>query len=545
MHIVNTRSAGKFRFPVGPDPSPLAGAEKIGLVFGREESALGGRKEVEAGLIGIRRTAIAALAALPMVASGFAFATTYYVSNSGNDSNSGTSPQYPWKTITRVNSQQYAPGDTILFFGGQSFSGNVVLESSGTAGSPVTVGSYGTQAATISAGTGSGIYWHDSGGAIVEDLVVQGSGSGSNQSNGINFYARSGAYSAITVSNVSVSGFREGVYFGTVNGTYSNVVIADVTAYDNGDTGVFIDNSKSWPTPEMSNLTIRSSSAYGNGRWGVQIEGVKGGTVEKSAAYDNGDIGMWSWAANAILFQQDVAYENGGKDGGFDLDVGTTNSTIQYSYSYDNGGSGFQVCNYAYNPDTANNTIRFNIAENNYGSADGLELDGDGSMIHGLYYYNNTIYSNTAGGDYHIAEYTPASSFVVANNIVYAGNDGTSASLWAADPMTLDYDDWYGALGDFWYDDTAYGSYESFRNATGKEANGRNIYPVFVGAPGSENSLVYRLAPGAPLFGAGADMRKAYHIDPGLRDYFGNLLPRNGALSIGADEGRTAGKRER
>jgi hypothetical protein len=494
----------------------------------------------QSGLIGIARMAICALLT---AAPGSGHAATYYVSNSGSDSNSGTSPQDPWQSISRVNAGQYVPGDMILFFGGQSFSGNLILSSSGTAGNPITVGSYGTPAATISAGTGSGIYWHDAGGATVENIVVEGAGSGSNQANGVGFYAHRGAYAAITVSNVTVSGFREGVYFGTVAGTYKNVTITDVTAHDNGDTGIFVDNSKTWPTPELFGLTIRSSAAYGNGRWGIQIEGVESGTIEQSSAFDNGDIGMWSWAADAIVFQEDVAHDNGGTDGGFDLDVGTTNSTIQYSYSFDNGGSGFQVCNYYYNPVTANNTIRFNIAENNRGSAGGLELDGDGSVIDRLFYYNNTIYSDLNGGDYLIGEYTPATRFIVANNIVYAGSANSTASLWAADPMTLNYDDWYGTLGDFWYDDTAYGSYDSFRIATGKETNGLEIYPLFAGRPGTKNAFVYRLAPGSQLFGAGADIREIYHIDPGLRDYYGDLLPRRGALTVGADEGSPSGER--
>jgi hypothetical protein len=273
----------------------------------------------------IGRGARGVFAALLLTASTAAYATTYYVSNSGNDSNSGTSPSAPWKTIAKVNSEEYAPGDTILFFGGQSFSGNIVLTSSGSAGSPITVGSYGTPDATISAGAGSGIYWHNSGGATVEDLVFEGSGSGSNQANGVNFYAQSGSWSDIAVSNVSVSGFREGIYISTAGGTYKNVTIANITAYDNGDTGIFVDNSYAWPKPETSNLVIRSSVTYGNGRWGIQIEGVEGGTVANSTAYGNGDIGIWSWAADRILFEADVATGNGGKDGGFDLDVGTTN----------------------------------------------------------------------------------------------------------------------------------------------------------------------------------------------------------------------------
>src|SRR5262249_20714151 len=43
---------------------------------------------------------------------------TYYVSESGNDANTGTPVQNAWRTIARVNQQALAPGDTVLFQGG-------------------------------------------------------------------------------------------------------------------------------------------------------------------------------------------------------------------------------------------------------------------------------------------------------------------------------------------------------------------------------------------------------------------------------------------
>ncbi len=48
----------------------------------------------------------------------------YYVSNGGSDTNSGTSTSASWKTIGKVNSHAFKPGDRILFMGGESFSGN-------------------------------------------------------------------------------------------------------------------------------------------------------------------------------------------------------------------------------------------------------------------------------------------------------------------------------------------------------------------------------------------------------------------------------------
>lgn len=75
-------------------------------------------------------------------------AADYYVSPTGNDSNSGTSSVQPWRTINKVNNKQFSPGDRILFQGGRSFSGTLSFDSldSGSLISPITVTSYGTDA---------------------------------------------------------------------------------------------------------------------------------------------------------------------------------------------------------------------------------------------------------------------------------------------------------------------------------------------------------------------------------------------------------------
>ncbi|MBK6283798.1 MAG: hypothetical protein IPF54_15125 [Draconibacterium sp.] len=59
-------------------------------------------------------------------------ATIYYVSNSGSDSNSGTSESLSWKTLTKVNSFTPKPGDQILFKRGDEWSGTITVKSSGT-----------------------------------------------------------------------------------------------------------------------------------------------------------------------------------------------------------------------------------------------------------------------------------------------------------------------------------------------------------------------------------------------------------------------------
>ncbi len=69
--------------------------------------------------------------------------TTYYVSNSGSDSNSGTSESSPWESLTKVNSYSFSPGDQILFKRGDQWEGTINVNASGSSGNPIVYGAYG------------------------------------------------------------------------------------------------------------------------------------------------------------------------------------------------------------------------------------------------------------------------------------------------------------------------------------------------------------------------------------------------------------------
>ncbi|MBC8017692.1 MAG: right-handed parallel beta-helix repeat-containing protein [Verrucomicrobia bacterium] len=73
------------------------------------------------------------------------WATTYYLNASaGMDSNNGTSSSTPWKSIAKVNASTFLPGDKILFSAGETWREMLYVPSSGTAGKPITFGSYGS-----------------------------------------------------------------------------------------------------------------------------------------------------------------------------------------------------------------------------------------------------------------------------------------------------------------------------------------------------------------------------------------------------------------
>ena len=71
-------------------------------------------------------------------------ASTYFVSNSlGNDTNSGLSSQTPIKSISRLNTFNFFPGDSILFKSGDTFLGMFWLKGSGDSSHPIVVDTYG------------------------------------------------------------------------------------------------------------------------------------------------------------------------------------------------------------------------------------------------------------------------------------------------------------------------------------------------------------------------------------------------------------------
>ena len=120
-------------------------------------------------------------------------ATTYYVASSGSDSNPGTSPALAWKTVARVNQARLAPGDGVLFAGGQTFSDQVLMPaSSGSLGRPIVFGSYGQGQATIS--QGAWFVQHD---LAFEDLAFDATFQGGS--------ATRGSSSDVILDGVSIS----------------------------------------------------------------------------------------------------------------------------------------------------------------------------------------------------------------------------------------------------------------------------------------------------------------------------------------------------
>lgn len=155
--------------------------------------------------------------------------TMYFVSPTGSDSNSGTSPASAWRTVAKVNSAALNPGDAVMFKGGATFSDAQLAPSrSGTATLRITYATYGPG----KAGLPQGIYLRSVNGLAIENLSISGpsqgilaSGSGTGVSN-------------ITIDGVSISGV--GIGINSALATNSNWTIRNSTISQTGDSGLVL-----------------------------------------------------------------------------------------------------------------------------------------------------------------------------------------------------------------------------------------------------------------------------------------------------------------
>jgi len=517
-------------------------------------------------------------------------ATVYYVKSTGNDNANGMSIATAWKTISKVNSTVFAPGDQILFAGGQTFDGALYFDESdiGTAVAPITVSSYGTGSATINAGSGTALFAYNTQGFVVSHLIATGSWDAASQTgnsgSGIFFYTDTpGAVkrSFIRVDQVEARGFKSsGIVLGGYpsdgsKSGYSDVQITNSTVHDNGDAGISVYGyfNKSATTYAHASVTVQNCTAYNNrgivnkganSGNGIVVADVNGGVIERCLAHDNGDlnnysgggpVGIWTWDANAITIQSSESYSNKSGNtqdgGGFDLDGGVTNSTFQYNYSHDNDGAGYLLWNFSGARGTvSNNTVRYNISQNDgqKGSYGGIVMGG-GTAVKNNLIFNNTVFASK----YPAFRSRGIGTGNVARNNLFITTGGMSLVSTTDSTLLLQNNAYWssGAAFKIVWAGTTYTSLEAWRTATGQEIyNGVNtgltVNPLvanpggggIVGDPNALESLTaYRLQTGSPLVNTGLALSVSpFNWNVGTRDFYGNPLPRGAGYDIGAHE---------
>jgi Right handed beta helix region len=120
-----------------------SGASGVRNVLGGVDSGLDISERRSSPLM-CRILTIAFALAVVSLCEGLSWGLTYYVdAHTGSDLNPGTSSEAAWRTIARVNSSAFNPGDSILFRRGQTWRDMLLITSSGQEMNPITYGAYG------------------------------------------------------------------------------------------------------------------------------------------------------------------------------------------------------------------------------------------------------------------------------------------------------------------------------------------------------------------------------------------------------------------
>jgi hypothetical protein len=170
---------------------------------------------------------------------------TYYVSSTGSDSNSGTSPDQAWRTVKQANRAKLNPGDGVLFEGGATFSDDALMpERGGAQGKPVVYGSYGQGRATLP----KGVWFRDKSDLVFQNLAMPGVAHGIQ-----------GHGDRVTIQGVELKGNGVGVYAEGDDWTI------EASAVDgSGDSGMILIGQRHTVRANLiTNTGVDSSISYG------------------------------------------------------------------------------------------------------------------------------------------------------------------------------------------------------------------------------------------------------------------------------------------
>lgn len=451
---------------------------------------------------------------------GKAFAAaTYYVSPSGNDNNNGRSMSTPWKTLSKVNSFAFAPGDTVCFQRGGTWQGQLNITRSGTSGSPITYGAYGTGNLPVISGSNRTIPSNQGQGLInigASNIVVDGLHSSYSGGYGIKIYEQSN----VSIKNSEVENSNHG---GIVFEGGSNALVDKCKVHHTNMAGVANRDAAMHEAISFANVNTfqaQNNEVYSCVEEGIDAKyGARNGIINGNTLYGNNGPQIYVDAAHHIDIYGNTTSGSAADKSGISIGVETT-----------------------YNPGTYRKaeyiTVRNNVI---YGNAAGIILwsEPGAEAIHDIKIMNNTIIDNNKhnwGGIYFMSgqagQYAMGGN-VIRNNILYNNAYNNNNQLIGGARVIRDD---IGAASYFTI------SHNMIR--TGEPSDAANLNQVATSAPGFENAGIrdYHLTSGSPAINSGIDVGLPYNgtaPDMGAFEYEGTSVA-NMVLNPGFESGNAS-----
>jgi hypothetical protein len=493
-----------------------------------------------------RRLSILAAAALSV--TGFAVAsataahaacTTYYVSTSGSDANSGCSTSAPWKTIAKVNATTFAAGNSILFQDGGSWTGELHPLGSGSSSSHIVISNYGSGAHPIIAGNGAAaaVYLVNQSYWTIQNLEITNNASAAAVRSGIQLQNNtSGILSGISIVDNNIHNVKGYWTSGDQPSTSDGIAFNLSDSYaTNGWNGVLI-NGNTLTTDDAGGIYLGSLAGNGHDQntTGVVIENntmtdlggndivcifcvnalVQYNVVTNSGSRYSG-AGIWTALSTGAVEQYNEVssqHKHGSDGQAFDTDLGTKNITVQYNYTHSDAWGFFEFCCNG-SDGTVSSTVRYNISQNDGSAFAVFRLFGV-STTASSQIYNNTVYVDGSTNSGITTRYPAAKNLYLTNNIIdNTGSGGYDLSS-----------------NEIWNYNTFYGNHPSTEPA---DAHKLTSNPDFAnpggGGSGRSTASAYILKSGSPDLGSGVLIS-----GNGGKDFFGNSVSSTAAPNRGA-----------
>ena len=295
----------------------------------------------------------------------------------GDDGKPGTSADTAWRSVGKVNSRVWGPGDAVLFRRGGKWEAGLNLKGGGDRGKPVTVGAFGDgPRPRIDGVREHAVFISDGSWWTIQDLEVTTDPEYGRTGVKVVSNAMKDLPKGIRILNVvsfdnGASGIAVGSEWEKGNG-YDGVVIENCLVFCNGNDGIAVYGADQ---NGCRNSVVRNCTAYSNrGMAGIWIESGQNGLIERCKAYNNVCINIWTWNSINVTIRRCEAFRGHESDaGGFDIDWGCQACTVEYCYSHHNEGPGYLLMGHGpakyreFPIDSTYNLMRFCVAEDDGG----------------------------------------------------------------------------------------------------------------------------------------------------------------------------------